>query len=174
MRTATRLFGLPGLTNLGVVDNQLLLLQKDDVDSFIRAEIYRCAQPDPEGYASLKDKLGVKSILCLLNVSDKESVELLGMKSIHRSLSYDRLIGLALYTVNQILAIMQDSSNWPIAIHCAQGADLTGTICACYRITQGWTLAEAKEERDAYGFHAIWVGLNETLEKFAEQYGAVK
>ncbi len=51
--------------------------------------------------------------------------------------------------------------------HCKHGDDRTGTICACYRIRQGWTAQEALKEATSDGMNPLEVFMKE----FVESYG---
>ena len=64
VRVSERLFGLPGLTNVGRVANG----------------IFRGAQPKPEGYATLK-AMGVRTVINLRSRhGEREAVEAAGMR----------------------------------------------------------------------------------------------
>jgi len=111
--------------------------------------VYRGAQPTPAGVANLQ-KMGVRTIIDLRGEtrrweSEKSAVERAGMRYLH--------IPLSGYTapsdeqVAKILAALDDSSGWPVFIHCKRGADRTGTAIACYRIAHDhWTNQKALEE----------------------------
>ena len=66
-----------------------------------------------------------------------------------------------------IMTSMEESLRWPIFIHCAQGQDRTGYICAAYRVlVQGWTVEEAMEELQAYvlsPFGEMWHEITEAV-----------
>jgi protein-tyrosine phosphatase len=55
--------------------------------------------------------------------------------------------------VEQFLAIMDDSRNYPVLIHCRAGLHRTGVMVALYRMEyEGWTLDEAIRELKLNGF----------------------
>ena len=113
--------------------------------------VYRGAQPSPEGFQSLAH-LGVKTVIDLRGPGsranhEKKIVEGAGMRYVNIPLN-----GHAAPTeaqVSHLLALLNDHSAGPVFIHCRRGADRTGTIMACYRISHDhWdnqkALAEAK------------------------------
>ena len=54
------------------------------------------------------------------------------------------------------LAIIEDAGNGPVFVHCRRGADRTGTVIACYRISHdGWQNRQALDE--ARGFGMSWI-----------------
>src|SRR5262249_7139263 len=54
----------------------------------------------------------------------------------------------------KVLAIMNDESAGPVFIHCKRGADRTGTLVACYRISHdSWDNEKALKEARSHGMH---------------------
>lgn len=53
-------------------------------------------------------------------------------------------------TVNQVLKLILDPSNYPMLIHCNKGRHRTGTMIACFRKVTGWTLDGCIEEYERY------------------------
>ena len=99
------LFGLYGLSNVGRVT----------------PDIYRGAQPQPEGYSTLK-KMGIRTIINLrTTLSEKKKVEAIGMRSMEFPLSVIRDVDPK--PVNKIISIMNDPDAQPVYIHCRQGQD---------------------------------------------------
>jgi protein tyrosine phosphatase (PTP) superfamily phosphohydrolase (DUF442 family) len=55
--------------------------------------------------------------------------------------------------IDEFLSIMDDSSTYPVLIHCKAGLHRTGVLTAIYRMQyQGWTPATAYKELKANGF----------------------
>jgi protein tyrosine phosphatase (PTP) superfamily phosphohydrolase (DUF442 family) len=133
---------------------------------------YRCGQLTAEGFAEVKERFGIKTVL---NVQDdypdpdvarsfwdwrtvKESAlcERLGMRYViiapdlvPRQLVPDKRPA----AVEQFLALMDDESNYPVLIHCRAGLHRTGVLSAVYRMEyQGWSPAAAYRELKAHGF----------------------
>ncbi len=148
-RTAERLTGLPGLTNVARV----------------APGIYRGAQPQPSGYATLK-KLGVRTVINLrARHSEKAAVEAAGMRSIEVPI---RIPGtLTAEAMRRVVADMADPNNQPVFVHCAQGRDRTGVAVAVYRMEMDrWSNAEAEAEMQAFGFNHVWIH----LKRFVRNY----
>ncbi len=142
---------LPGLSNVGR----------------ITPGVYRGAQPAAEGYVTLK-KMGVKTVINLrTSETEKDKVEAVGMRSVEvpMGMSTDNLRE----KVDRVVALMADPANQPVFVHCRQGRDRTGIVVAAYRMkVEGWLLAEAEAEMQAFGFNDIWVN----FKRFIRQYGA--
>ena len=149
VRVSERLFGLPGLTNVGRVASGIL----------------RGAQPKREGYATLK-AMGVKTVISLrTRHGEREAVEAAGMRSVEIPMDVMKNVDPA--AVRKALSVMTDPANQPVFVHCAHGKDRTGVVAAVYRMeVDGWSEAEAEAEMKAFGFHEIWF----RLEKFVRRY----
>lgn len=150
-RTSEHVYGnLPGLANAGR----------------IAPGIFRGSQPAPEGYATLK-KMGIRTVINLrTSMSEKSEVEAAGMRSIEVPLemSTDHLKE----KVDRLVALMADPANQPLFVHCRHGQDRTGIVVAAYRMKQqGWRLADAETEMQAFGFNDVWVN----FKRFIRQYG---
>ncbi len=60
-------------------------------------------------------------------------------------------------TIDQLLDLLDDESNYPILLHCKAGLHRTGVLSAVYRMEyQGWSHEEAYRELRAHGF-GDWV-----------------
>jgi tyrosine-protein phosphatase SIW14 len=127
-----------GVSNFHIVDQQ----------------VYRGAQPTSQGFESLA-KMGVKTVIDLreaddLALAEKKQVEADGMRFVnipmrgmHRPTPAD---------VARALALFGDTSSGPVFVHCKRGADRTGTVVACYRISRyHWENHKALDEARTYG-----------------------
>lgn len=127
--------------------------------------LYRGAQPDDEGYATLK-AMGVTTVVNLRGSrSNQEQIERAGLKTV---LVASDAWGMSDQNVAAFLKTVSDPSAQPVFVHCRHGADRTGTMCAAYRIAiQGWPKGEAILEmtRGGFGFHGQFENLVEYLEK---------
>ena len=132
--------------------------------------LYRGAQPEAQGFPELK-KLGVKTIINLRSAhSDRGLIHDSGLAD--DAFVYEEIPMQAWHPeqedVVRFLRIVSDPSRGPIFVHCQHGADRTGLMMAIYRMAvQGWSRQDAiREMRDGgYGFHEIWAGIVEFLEK---------
>ena len=131
--------------------------------------VYRGAQPEVEGFRSLK-AMGVKTIVNLRNFhSDKDEVEEAGLKGAFEIVE----LQMNAHSVKEediisFLKVATDKKKHPLFFHCQHGADRTGTMSALYRIVyQGWSKQEALAEmtEGGFGFHSVWVNLPPWIEK---------
>ncbi len=152
-RCSEHIYGnLPGLSNVGRVS----------------PGVFRGAQPTKEGYATLK-MMGVKTVINLrTSMSEKKPVEAAGMRSIEVPIEMSRN-GLK-EKVDRVVALMADPANQPVFVHCRQGRDRTGIVVAAYRMKmQGWPLADAETEMQAFSFNDIWVHFKHFIGEYGKQ-----
>jgi tyrosine-protein phosphatase SIW14 len=116
--------------------------------------VYRGAQPSDQGFQSLA-KIGVKTVIDLRqtdgrSAQEKRAVEAAGM----------RYVNIPMYgmqtpkhaDVAKVLALFEDSNAGPVFVHCKRGADRTGTVVACYRISHDrWENKKALGEAKSFG-----------------------
>lgn len=149
--SSEKIYNLPGLSNVGRV----------------APGIFRGAQPGKDGYATLKT-MGIRTVIDMRTTeSEKAQVESAGMRAIAVPIEMTR-DGLK-EKVDKVVALMADPANQPVYVHCRHGQDRTGIAVAAYRMKQqGWSLADAEAEMQAFGFNDVWVN----FKKFIRQYGA--
>lgn len=123
---------------------------------------YRGARPGHEGMAALA-AMGVKTDI---NLDDDQDViedegqqaKLYGMRYFSRPLS--GFFAPSDESVNDVLNVLADRSNYPVFIHCQYGHDRTGLLVGLYRVfQQGWTPGDAYDEMRELGFHWQLLGL---------------
>jgi uncharacterized protein (TIGR01244 family) len=124
----------------------------------VNDKVYRGAQPSDQGFQSLA-KIGVKTVVDLRqtdgrSAQEKRAVEAAGM----------RYVNIPMYgmetpkhaDVAKVLALFEDSSAGPVFVHCKRGADRTGTVVACYRISHDrWENKKALGEAKSFGM--AWI-----------------
>jgi protein tyrosine phosphatase (PTP) superfamily phosphohydrolase (DUF442 family) len=151
---------LPGLPNIFKVSDDL----------------YRGAQPSQEGMKRLQ-KLGIKTVVSLRAFSsDRDEIQNTDMVYVHIKSSawYPKSLD-----VVRFLTIVNDNNTAPVFVHCQQGSDRTGVMCAIYRIAlQGWSKEQAIDEmtKGGYGYHGFWWSLpgyirKLDIEKIKQQAG---
>ena len=124
----------------------------------VNAYVYRGAQPTEEGFANLA-KLGVRTILDLResgkrSKQEEKTVRKAGMNYI--SIPMRGLQAPSRDDIAKALALLGDKETGPVFVHCRRGADRTGTVIACYRITHDqWDGRKALEEARANGMRWI-------------------
>ncbi len=142
-------------------------MQKAGLPNLYRVSdsLYRGAQPDEEGMRQL-EKMGVKTVINLRKLHS-DSDELKGT-----SLRYEHIWANPVHAededVVKFLKIVTDPDTAPVFVHCRQGSDRTGMMCAIYRIVaQGWSKQEAIDEmtRGGFGYHDEFDNLVEYIDE---------
>ncbi len=153
-RISERLFGLPGLSNVGRV----------------APGVYRGAAPSQQGYETLS-RMGMRTVINLRSDNDeKKAVESHGMRSLGLPMSAYGAVEAG--TVRRAVALMADPANRPVYVHCLQGRDRTGVVVAVYRVeVDGWSPNEAEEEMRAFGFHDVWFRMKEFVRRYRSGRG---
>lgn len=111
--------------------------------------LYRGAQPSPEGIERLA-RMGIRTVISLRQpsramVEERRQVERLGMRWVHIPMWFwwspsDR-------QVRQFLSVATDPASRPVFVHCRQGRNRAGVMCAVYRVAyQGWDPQHAYAE----------------------------
>jgi protein tyrosine phosphatase (PTP) superfamily phosphohydrolase (DUF442 family) len=124
--------------------------------------LYRGAQPTREGFEELK-KMGVRTVVNLRsNHSDKDLLPE-GMREVRIPMTIWKA------ETSQILKFLDtvtDPRNQPVFVHCQEGVDRTGLMCAVYRVLAGgWEKDQAVEEMKQIGAHDILVNLKNYMKK---------
>jgi len=124
--------------------------------------VYRGAQPTRDGIQTLA-KLGVRTIIDLRGGKEHSDVEqnlvkAAGMHYVH--VPFKGLEAPSDQEIATVLTLLNDSTAWPVFVHCRRGADRTGTVIACYRIAHDhWpnpkALAEARINGMSWMEHAM-------------------
>lgn len=137
--------------------------------------LFRGGQPGADGFRALKD-MGVKTVICLrwgtkIIAAEKQAVEQLGMRFVSIPLNYWNLPSQE--TIDQFLALIDDSSNHPVYVHCFHGSDRTGILLAIFRMfRQGWSFNQSYEEMRKFGFHRFRLqNFKWWLRKFSRAHG---
>ena len=125
--------------------------------------LYRSAQPSKEGMESLKE-LGIRTIINLRSFhSDRSKIGLTGLAYEH---IYTKTWNVEEKEIVRFLQIVSDPNRTPALVHCMQGVDRTGTMCALYRIIiEGWDQDEALAEMRAIGHNEVWKNLPKLIKK---------
>jgi len=140
----------------------------DGVHNFhqVDAHVYRGAQPHGAGFDTLA-KLGIKTVIDLRGErSEQAEVERTGMHYVRLAWSGYKAPDDA--QVAKVLSLMNDSSAWPVFVHCRRGADRTGTAIALYRITHDhWSNQQALQEAKGFGMSSMEVAMQHLIMSFS-------
>jgi tyrosine-protein phosphatase SIW14 len=131
--------------------------------------VYRGLQPTRQDVTDLASR-GIRTVLDLRGALDhkgweQQAVQAAGMRYIRIGMSgffapSDRQI-------DKILAVLDDPAVGPIFLHCRRGADRSGVVIACYRITHDhWTNAQAMVEARQQGFSRLEVLMERYIKHF--------
>jgi len=120
----------------------------------VNEHLYRGGQPTEEGFKNLA-KLGVKTIIDLRETTSRSVAEEKIVKSLNMKYIAVPMVGCpSPDQAKKALAIMHDESAGPVFIHCRRGADRTGTLVACYRVSHdSWDNEKALKEARTLGMH---------------------
>jgi tyrosine-protein phosphatase SIW14 len=136
---------LPGLPHLGTVSSQL----------------YRGAQPANGGFAELK-KLGIDIVVNLRHETDeiaRERALVEGQNMQYVSIPWRGKQDPKTEQVAQFLRLLRANPDKKVFLHCERGAERTGVMVACYRISsEHWTAEQALTEMEAFRFRGLRFG----------------
>jgi tyrosine-protein phosphatase SIW14 len=139
----------------------------DGVGNFhqVNENIYRGAQPHGQGFAALA-QMGIKTVIDLRGEnSEANAVQ-------HAGLHYIRMHWNGYKApddtqIAAVLALLNDSAQWPVFVHCRRGADRTGTAIACYRISHDhWSNQQALAEAKTFGMSSAEVLMQRYIMNF--------
>ncbi len=128
--------------------------------SQVSQTLFRGAQPSAAGFTKLRD-MGVAVIVNFRDEADetaneKKQVESLGMKYVGIPWSGRQYPSSA--QIIQFLDLVRTNPQTKIFVHCARGADRTGTMIAAYRIAlEHQTVANAVSEMHQFHYDHFWL-----------------
>lgn len=131
--------------------------------------IYRGQQPTKQDIGNLAGS-GIRTVLDLRGALDhkpweQQAVEAAGMRYIRVGLS--GFFAPTQRQIDKILQILGNPALGPVFLHCRRGADRSGVVIACYRITHDhWTNAQAMEEARQQGFSGFEVLMKRYIHHF--------
>ena len=136
----------------------------------VNERVFRGGQPSPEHWDGLA-KMGVKTVIDLRRDGEEEhsiaaeekAVTAAGMKFV--SVPMKGVVAPTDDQISKVLALLD--SQEPVFVHCKRGADRTGTVIACYRISHDrWERAQAFSEAKSLGMGMFQVGLKHYIKSY--------
>ncbi|CAK7230393.1 tyrosine-protein phosphatase siw14 [Sporothrix curviconia] len=125
---------------------------------FVMPGLFRSSYPRPENYDFLQG-LGLKTIVTLVdkNYTDeyRDFIDSNDIKHHMFAMKGTKKEDIPLATMESILRIVLDSSNYPLLIHCNQGRHRTGCVVAVVRKIAGWDRSTMTDEYRAYAGHKV-------------------
>lgn len=153
--TLAAIFGLP-LVVLGLSAALYSAAWPKRFAVVAEGQVFRSGAVSADQLRTLKERKGLRSVLCLLNPSARETAderaaaEAQGIAWINIGLPGD-----GASTPEQrerIKAAMREAPK-PLLVHCAAGTNRTGLAIGMYRLhEEGWTLEQVMRELRAFGF----------------------
>jgi len=131
--------------------------------------VYRGKQPKREDFVKLQ-QMGVRTVLDLRGGIvhkpwERQVAEAAGMRYVRIGLS--GVFPPGREQMNKILALLSDTGQGPVFVHCRRGADRSGLVIACYRITHDhWSNAQAMQEAREQGFSRLEVLMRRYIQNF--------
>jgi protein tyrosine/serine phosphatase len=135
--------------------------------------IYRSGQPSTDQFYDFR-ATGGQTVIRLNDDGsmspdfEKATIEGMGLKYIYIPLPSWRAPDHV--TVAGILSILKDTAEQPVLLHCYHGEDRTGTIVACLRLEEGWTVDAALKEAKAH--HMSWISF--PMRRFIRNWAKTK
>jgi protein tyrosine/serine phosphatase len=134
-------------------------LHDEEIPNFHRVgpELYRGAQPTPEGFRRL-EAMGIRTII---NVRSSHSdAELLAGTRLQLEEIPTTAWGTQQHEAAvRFLQVVSQPQRGPFFVHCNFGGDRTGLMVAVYRLCVcGWTKEQTLEEMrdEQFEFHEVW------------------
>lgn len=135
----------------------------------VSVRLYRGGQPRKSGIQKLAS-LGVNTIINLRDNDENERAEALEAQAAglrYFNVPFGRLERPNDEQVERVLSLIAAPENGVVFVHCAHGADRTGTVVAVYRISHdGWTGEQAKQEASRYGMKFWQRGMKDFIHDY--------
>jgi len=136
----------------------------------VNQNIYRGGQPLEEGWQSLA-KLGVKTVVDLRQrdehdtASEAQAAKAAGMRYVNVPMK--GIVAPADEQIREVLALLDAVPGSPVFVHCRRGADRTGTVIACYRMSHDhWQNERALQEAKSLGMSWLELGMKHYIQSF--------
>ena len=135
----------------------------------VNEHLYRGGQPRPGGIKRLSD-LGIKTVVNLRGEDELSRSEQREAKRYNIRYFSVPMAGIGRPTdaeMSKVMGIVDAPENWPVFVHCKHGADRTGTVVACYRISHDrWDAEKATAEARRLGMSWIEAGMRSYISDY--------
>ncbi|MFO0850236.1 MAG: tyrosine-protein phosphatase [Gemmataceae bacterium] len=166
---------LAGLAGLAVAAEAGRVLFGSNRHTVVPGKVYRCAQPSGPALAELIEARQIKTILNLRGVSRDADWYLAESRAAHAANISQEDVTLSAYLLPppaelRRLVEVLDHTEYPVLIHCKQGADRTGLASAIVvLLSPDGTLADARRQLwPTYGH--ISLGRTYAMDEFLDRY----
>lgn len=116
-------------------------------------KLYRCSKPTREIMQKLQEN-GVKVIIDLKNSNKKNQLQEMNLAK-EFGIKYVNIKQTAIFppSKEEVSTIFSYIKEGPIALHCKNGRDRTGTLVGIYRkVKYGWNYEKTEKEMEKFGF----------------------
>jgi protein tyrosine/serine phosphatase len=135
----------------------------------VNARLLRGGQPHKDGMQKLS-ALGVNTVINLRDDDERAQAEGLEARAAglrYFNIPFGRLGRPTDEQVEHVLSLINAPENGVVFVHCAHGADRTGTVIAIYRISHdGWAGEQATREAQHYGMKFWQRGMKDYISDY--------
>ena len=136
----------------------------------VNDQVYRGGQPTKQGFDYLSS-LGVKTVVDLREIGEhSQAQEASWVQSDRMQYISVPLRGFSAppdAQIAKVLALLNDPGASPVFVHCRRGADRTGTVLACYRISHDhWDNRKALDEARSLGMRFFEFAMQNYITRF--------
>lgn len=139
----------------------------------VNAALFRGAQPNGAELEVLRN-LGVRTVVNLRTTPDTWTEEASRVRALGMNYVAVPMRGLVAPTDAQVARVLEliETAKAPVFLHCEHGADRTGTVVACYRMTSdGWPTGRALVEAESYGLSMFQFGMRRYIRNYVPAAG---
>ncbi len=158
----------PNMVSAQDVSQELLATAEISNFGKVSDTIFRGGQPSDHTLEKLAQS-GIHTVVDLRMDGDgitheEEKAHTLGMQYVHIPMGFSQP---SLDKITKFLTIALDPESGAVFVHCRQGADRTGTLCAIYqRLVNNWSMEKAYAEMRLHHFKPFLIAMKKTVEDF--------